>query len=215
MAKPQVSTNLRKIPSQERSRQTFALLVEAAAQVLESQGEEAVTTNAVAERAGYSIGTLYQYFPDQDAILVALAEREKSRILERMRSLMGKIDGGDSEGRLRDFVRALIQSFAKRRGARRQFSLMVARTAKRERDGRGVDLDEFSDILIEAWRKLRLEREAAMDRIHAFVLTRALLGVLRAAALEDTPLIKEQAFEDALIALIVSFRAAYLGADPS
>ena len=209
-AKPQAAANARKVPSQERSRQTFAMLVEAAAQVLEADGEEAVTTNAVAARGGYSIGTLYQYFPDRDAILVALAEREQRRIAERMRSLVSKIDGRNSQDLLREFVRALIASFAKRRGARRQFSLMVARMVTRETASQGVPLDDFSNILIENWGQLRLDQGARMDRIHAFVLTRAVLGVLRSAALEDTPFIKERSFEDALVTLIKSFRAGQL-----
>ncbi len=51
-------------------------IVEAAAQILERGGPEALNTNDVAERAGVSIGTLYQYFPDKQAILLAAARRE-------------------------------------------------------------------------------------------------------------------------------------------
>lgn len=64
------------------------LILQAAAQVLEARGEDALTTKTVAERAGVSIGTLYQYFPNRDAILVALADREAQRISERMRALI-------------------------------------------------------------------------------------------------------------------------------
>ncbi|HEX3917772.1 MAG TPA: helix-turn-helix domain-containing protein [Caulobacteraceae bacterium] len=63
-------------PRQARSRATWEAIVEAAAQILERHGPEALTTNAVAERAGVSIGTLYQYFPDKQAILIAAARRE-------------------------------------------------------------------------------------------------------------------------------------------
>ena len=59
-------------------------ILEAAAQVFERHGYAAGTTNRIAERAGVSIGTLYQYFPNKDAILVALAEshlREAEGIL--------------------------------------------------------------------------------------------------------------------------------------
>jgi AcrR family transcriptional regulator len=53
-----------------------ATLLEAAAQVLESKGLEGFNTNAVAERAGVSIGSLYQYFPSKDALTFALMARE-------------------------------------------------------------------------------------------------------------------------------------------
>ncbi len=65
----------RKRPRQERSRQTVEAILGAAAQVFERRGYAAGTTDAIAERAGVSIGSVYQYFPNKDAILVALVER--------------------------------------------------------------------------------------------------------------------------------------------
>jgi len=79
---------LRKTPSQARSAWTVDLILQAAAQVLEARGEDELTTKRVAKRAGVSIGTLYQYFPNRDALLVALADREAQRIGERMRMLV-------------------------------------------------------------------------------------------------------------------------------
>lgn len=67
----------RKQPTQPRAVETVACILEAAAQILEAQGFEAFNTNAVAERAGVSIGSLYQYFPGKDALLIALMQREK------------------------------------------------------------------------------------------------------------------------------------------
>lgn len=66
----------RRSPKQARARATCEAIVEAAAQILERGGADALTTNAVAERAGVSIGTLYQHFPDKQAILIAAARRE-------------------------------------------------------------------------------------------------------------------------------------------
>lgn len=66
----------RKAPRQRRSTHTVEALLEAAAQVLEAQGLEGYNTNAVARRAGASVGTLYQYFPGKDALTLALLLRE-------------------------------------------------------------------------------------------------------------------------------------------
>jgi AcrR family transcriptional regulator len=68
----------RRRPRQSRSRATWDAILEAAAQVLERDGPGGFTTTSVAERAGVSIGTLYQYFPDKQAILLAAAERAVS-----------------------------------------------------------------------------------------------------------------------------------------
>src|ERR671936_341950 len=70
----------RRKPSQQRSRQTVEAIVEAAAQVFERHGYSAGTTNRIAERAGVSIGTLYQYFPNKDAIVMELARRHIAEI---------------------------------------------------------------------------------------------------------------------------------------
>lgn len=64
----------RRRPSQARSRSKVECLLEAAAQVFRAEGYNA-TTNRIAERAGVSIGTLYEYFPNKEALLLSLAER--------------------------------------------------------------------------------------------------------------------------------------------
>lgn len=64
----------RRSPVQERSRETVTALLDAAAQVFERHGYAAGTTNRIAARAGVSIGSLYQYFPNKEAILLALVE---------------------------------------------------------------------------------------------------------------------------------------------
>lgn len=66
----------RKLPRQSRAADTVDAIVEAAAQILEGSGKHSYTTNIVAERAGVSIGSLYQYFPNKDAITRALIMRE-------------------------------------------------------------------------------------------------------------------------------------------
>ena len=66
----------RKIPQQSRAEQTVATILEAAARVLETKGMEGMNTNLVAQRAGVGVGSLYQYFPNKDALIVALSKRE-------------------------------------------------------------------------------------------------------------------------------------------
>lgn len=65
----------RKTPSQRRSRKTFDAILDAAARVFSERGFAAGTTNHIAAEAGVSIGSLYQYFPNKNAILIALLER--------------------------------------------------------------------------------------------------------------------------------------------
>jgi len=65
----------RRVPRQERSRANVDALLDATARLLREDGYAALTTNRIAERAGVSIGTLYQFFPGKEAVVAALAER--------------------------------------------------------------------------------------------------------------------------------------------
>lgn len=108
--------NMRKIPRQSRAQASVDVVLEAAAQVVEATGEAGFNTNAVAERAGVSIGTLYRYFPDKQAILRALALRETEAHRDRV---LAALEGGQGIARDRAMIRAFVQAFAGRLRARR------------------------------------------------------------------------------------------------
>jgi AcrR family transcriptional regulator len=74
----------RKYAVQPRSADTVAAILEAAARVLERHGFAGYNTNAVAALAGVSIGSLYQYFPNKDALVAALVERETAVLLDEL-----------------------------------------------------------------------------------------------------------------------------------
>jgi AcrR family transcriptional regulator len=65
----------RKSPSQERSRRTVDRILDAATRIFHEQGYTDATTNDIADEADVSVGSLYQYFPNKDALLVALTQR--------------------------------------------------------------------------------------------------------------------------------------------
>jgi len=77
-----VRTSPRKRPRQERSRATVDAILEATAQVLVEEGYDKTSTNRVAKRAGVSIGSLYQYFPNKEALVGELVDRYSRQITE-------------------------------------------------------------------------------------------------------------------------------------
>ena len=79
---PEQRPRPRKTPQQARSHETVRIIVETAARILERDGRDGFSTNAVAERAGVSIGSLYQYFPRKEALLGALIMRETSLLID-------------------------------------------------------------------------------------------------------------------------------------
>ena len=106
MASPDTATSPRKAPRQARAQATYDAILEAAARILETDGLGALNTNAVAARAGISVGSLYQYFPSKEAILSELLLRERQRLcvdLEVVRAGSETLDIGEA-------VRAFLSS---------------------------------------------------------------------------------------------------------
>lgn len=76
------SLNPRKKPQQRRSRATIETIFEATIQVLLANGFEKTTTIQIAERAGVSVGSLYQYFPNKRALLAAIVKRHVGGVVD-------------------------------------------------------------------------------------------------------------------------------------
>lgn len=86
------TTQPRKEPEQERAQFTFDAILEAAARILRSDGHDQLTTNRIAEVAGVSVGSLYQYFPNKGAILARLIELELERDLQHAREMFATFE---------------------------------------------------------------------------------------------------------------------------
>jgi AcrR family transcriptional regulator len=96
----------RRQPKQRRARQTVEAVLDAVVKILKREGLKAVTTNRVAEVAGVSIGSVYQYFPDKRAIFVALHERHIEQIDRMVESKLFE----HAASSLDDLIRAMIEA---------------------------------------------------------------------------------------------------------
>ena len=202
---PQVSETMRKSPTQARAEHTVDAILEAAAQILQSDGEERLNTNRIAERAGFSIGTLYQYFADKEAIVAALAERERDKVLASIVKALNSVESSDSETVVREIVRTLIGSFAKRRRARKIIMMTMLKRWQFAPDKHGTGVIEQMMV---SGGSSRAPGGRPMTPAAAFVLTRAFMGAIRAAVLENSPFLDSQEFEDELVHLVTQFHKA-------
>lgn len=98
--------DLRRLPRQERARFTVAAILEAAALVIDDVGWSRASTNRIAERAGVSIGSLYQYFPNKEAILANLYEKHHREVNEVVGETMAVL--GDPEVPIPTVLRKLF-----------------------------------------------------------------------------------------------------------
>ena len=110
MAKsPSIGISSRKQPKQARSNELVSAVLEAAARVLAAEGAHRFTTARVAEKAGVSVGSLYQYFPNKASILFRLQSDEWQRTTALLRRLLENRDQSPFD-RLRALVHAFILS---------------------------------------------------------------------------------------------------------
>lgn len=112
---PQISS--RKQPQQARSAELVAAILQAAVQVLAKEGMRRFTTARVAERAGVSVGSVYQYFPNKAAILFRLQSDEWLQTTEMLRGIL-QDTSRPPLARLRALVQAFIQSECDEAGIR-------------------------------------------------------------------------------------------------
>jgi AcrR family transcriptional regulator len=181
-----------------------ALILEAAAQILEAGGLEAFTTNAVAERAGVSIGTLYQYFADKNAVLLALARQEMATTIEAARRAIAPAEGLDEEGRVRALIRVLINAFGGRARARK--AVVQAILAQ----GMGIEMMAPAAAFLASGAGANSPSQRPLSTEQLFVLSRSILGTIRAAVLEEQPFLRSQVFEDEIARLVIAYVSAIM-----
>ncbi|RWX41695.1 TetR/AcrR family transcriptional regulator [Rhizobium leguminosarum] len=107
--RPRARISSRKQPKQARSAELVAAILDAAAQVLAREGAQRFTTARVAERAGVSIGSLYQYFPNKAAILFRLQSDEWRQTTDMLGGILADAQRPPLE-RLRRLVHAFLRS---------------------------------------------------------------------------------------------------------
>ncbi len=104
-----VAKPARRHAKQPRAQQTIAVVLDAAAQVLQRRGYAGATTNRIAERAGVSVGTIYQYFADKDQIFDQLIQREIEGLIGLLRRVAFDPGAPIADG-LRRMLRLLVEA---------------------------------------------------------------------------------------------------------
>jgi AcrR family transcriptional regulator len=103
-------TKPRKNASQDRSRATVDALVEATARILVKEGYEKASTNRIAEAAGVSVGSLYQYFPSKEALVVAVIDRHNRDTMRLVRAVLNEVAGQPVQRVIPKMVAVAIQA---------------------------------------------------------------------------------------------------------
>lgn len=191
----------RRNPKQARAQATVDAILAATFQLLESEGEGRLTTNRIAERAGVSIGTLYQYFKDRDDILAAMGERQAEALRQKVTEIVLAAPEQDA---IRTIIQAIMGGIEGSPETR-----IVLMDALFKARGESI-MSEHHLAFVDAIR-VRSDLNLVLGRESAFVLTHAVVCLLRAAAAEPELALDPKALEDELVLLIESYLVA-LGA---
>jgi len=174
----------RKTPRQRRSADTVAVILEAAARILERQGLAAFNTNAVAELAGVSIGSLYQYFPGKDALMAALIRADSQARIDDLTRAVEAVDGA----RMDKAVARLVETTLDHQFKRPNLALIIDSEETRlalAQEARHAD-DIFRDLVARAVTRLlpdtRIVATLAQD---AIAITRGITDSALAAGPVD------------------------------
>jgi AcrR family transcriptional regulator len=126
-------TKPRKVASQERSRATVDALVEATARILVREGFDKASTNRIAEVAGVGVGSLYQYFPSKEALVVAVIERHQNEIMQTVRRELAQASAQPVETAVRKLVAAAVKAHRVDPKLHRVLSEQIPRVGKLEK----------------------------------------------------------------------------------
>jgi AcrR family transcriptional regulator len=196
----------RRSPKQLRSRAIVDAIVQAGRELLASEGASSLTTNRIAERAGVSIGSLYRYFPNKDAVLAAIYDADIGREVADIRAV------GDWEidhAPLRAAVIAMVDFQL----TRHHRLLALGQDFYREHHGEFSLGQRMGDREIEQHMIDLLARHAPIVRVRdprqaAFMLARGTSAIVRRAVEERPEKLSEPAFREELIDLVFCYLTA-------
>jgi len=132
------ATKPRKHAAQQRSRATVDALVEATARILVKEGFDKASTNRIAEKAGVSVGSLYQYYPSKEALVAAVIDRHNQEVMRVVRGALADVTSLPIEQAVRRIVAVAIEAHRVDPRLHRVLAEQIPRT------GRLADVEVFS-----------------------------------------------------------------------
>lgn len=185
----QVRTTARKRPRQERSRATVDTLLEATARVLVKHGFDGLTTNLVADTAGVSIGSLYQYFPNKAALVGALIEKHVEEMTSLVLSEIARVASLPMAGAIRSVIELMIRVHAVEPELHRVLTEQVPRVG---RMAKLREIDAISHRMVSGLLAHRRDELAIEDPdLTAFVLVSSIEAITHRAALFSPELLHD------------------------
>jgi len=198
----------RKAPRQTRSRETVRAILRAAAQVFGARGYAASTTNHIAARAGVSIGSLYEYFPNKDALLVALMEAHLGEGQALLAAAAEETFAASADLRtaVRHFVTAMVALHARDRALHR----VLFEEAPLPRRVRAMlaDLEQQVTRQTEAYLRSRPELRLRDPALAAAIVVQTVEGLTHRMVVYGDTAADLAAYTDEVVTLVLAYLTA-------
>lgn len=176
-----LSTQPRKGAAQQRSRATVDALVEATARILVREGFDKASTNRIAEEAGVSIGSLYQYYPRKEALVAAVVDRHNQDLMRLVRDAVAEVETQPVDKAVRRLVAVAVEAHRIDPRLHRVLAEQIPRT------GRLEDVEAFNreaHALFRAYLERHKAEIAVSDTdLAAFISVSAIEAVTHNAVL--------------------------------
>ena len=196
----------RKKPVQSRSQATVRVLLEATAQVLVQEGYDRTSTNRVAQVAGVSIGTLYQYFPNKEALVAALVDVHAERMRATFTQMLEDLSQADLAVAVRTMIRAIMEAHRIEPKLHQVVMEQLPRVGGRERI---AEFDRFCEAVVETWLSMNARQVRPRNhRLAAFILTESVQGIVHGAVLAGAGFIRNDELEAEVVELVLRYLAA-------
>ncbi len=202
----------RKLPTQARARATVDAILRASAHILRTGGWDACNTNAVAKRAGVSIGSLYQYFPSKEALVAAIAEvHAEEGLAVLMRAVTAATERPLSfEETVRHYIRAMVALHA----VDPKLHRVLVEQVPRLKGGLAVvrRVSQQSATLVRGWLETQRAHLRAVDLdVATYILVTSVEAVAHLQVVDRPAKLDAEALVEELSALVLG----YLGARPA
>lgn len=183
-------TKPRKNALQARSRATVDALVEATARILTRDGFEKASTNRIAEVAGVSVGSLYQYFPSKEALVAVVIERHNEEIMGIVRTALAEVAGLPLDKAVRKLVTVAIQAHRINPKLHRVLAEQIPRT------GQLKDVEAFNreiHTLVHTYLESRRKEMRKIDLdVATFICVSAIEAVAHNTVLHGAEMLSEK-----------------------
>ena len=185
-------TNPRKAASQERSRATVDALIEATARILVREGFDKASTNRIAQQAGVSVGSLYQYYPSKEALVAAVIDRHNRELMARARAASAEVAALPLELAVRKLVATAVDAHRIDPKLHRVLAEQIPRTGRLEKVA--AFNRRYYDWFREYLEDHRNELRATLDlELAAFVCVTSIEALTHTAVLHRPEVLLKEA----------------------